>query len=240
MIKNLFISDVHLGSKTSSAESLLFLIEDLECENLYIVGDFLDFWSLKRKRYWPQSHNDVVQKILRMSRKGTKVHYIIGNHDENIRDYLPLSLGNNITFMDETVFELGDKKYWVIHGDAFDNIVKYHKWVAVFGDIAYHVLTSGNKYVNYFRRIFNLPYWSLSKYVKSKVKGAVNFIGEYEKTVSQACKDRGYDGVICGHIHQPVFKMIDGIEYWNIGDFCESCTYIIEDKGGKLKIMGIQ
>jgi len=238
-VRSIFISDIHLGTRFSKAELLLEFIREYESESLYLVGDIIDGWAIKRKFVWEQSHSDVIQKILRKARKGTKVYFIAGNHDEFLRPFLPIILGDNLTIENELVFEgLNKKRYLVTHGDFFDSITMTKKWLAILGDYGYDVLLHLNVFVNFVRKFFGVKkYWSLSKYVKDSVKKSVSFIDDYEKILSTHALRNNYDGIICGHIHKAEMRDIDGIEYLNCGDWVESCTAVIETLDGEWKII---
>jgi UDP-2,3-diacylglucosamine pyrophosphatase LpxH len=233
----IFISDVHLGTRGCQAELLLDFLRHHESDHLYLIGDIVDGWRLKRSWFWPQAHNDVVQKILRKARKGTRVIYVPGNHDEAGRDYCGLNFGG-VQVMREAVHTAADgRRYLIIHGDEFDGVVKYAKWLALLGDWAYNGALRLNTWVNILRRRLGLPYWSLSAYLKQKVKNAVEYIGNYEHAVAEAARERGVDGVICGHIHHAEIRDMDGLVYCNDGDWVESCTGIVEHRDGRLQIV---
>lgn len=233
----IFISDVHLGTRGSQAATLLDFLKHNESEYLYLVGDIIDGWRLSRRWYWPQEHNDVVQKILRKARKGTKVIYIPGNHDEFMRGYLGIMLGG-IQVLDETVHVTASgKKLLVIHGDQFDGVVRYHKGIAMLGSWAYDVMVSLNGLFNRLRRILGLPYWSLAGYIKKRVKDAVKFIVNFESAVIKAAAERGLDGAICGHIHHPNIREMSGLTYFNDGDWVETCSALVEDQNGEMQVV---
>jgi UDP-2,3-diacylglucosamine pyrophosphatase LpxH len=233
----IFLSDIHLGTRGCQAEMLLDFLKKNESEYLYLVGDIVDGWRLKRWWYWPRAHNDVVQKIMRKARKGTNVIYIPGNHDEAARQYCQLTFGD-VRVEEEWIHETPDgKKLLVIHGDQFDGIVRYAKWLAILGDWAYTVALRINTTFNWARRKLGLNYWSLSAYLKHKVKNAVQFIADFEDAVAGEARRRGVDGVVCGHIHHPEIRDIDGILYCNDGDWVESCTALVEDFDGRLRIV---
>jgi UDP-2,3-diacylglucosamine pyrophosphatase LpxH len=233
----IWISDIHLGTRGCKADYLLDFLKHNESDYLYLVGDIFDGWRLRRAWYWEQSHNDVIQKILRKARKGTKVIYIPGNHDEVLRDYIDLVFGG-ITVLAEHVHETADgKKFLILHGDEFDNVVKYARWLALLGDWAYGVTLRLNHGVNFMRRRFGYPYWSLSSYLKGKVKNAVEYVSSFEEAVAEAARKRGVDGVICGHIHKAEMRMIDGVLYCNDGDWVESCSALVEGPDGQLEIL---
>ena len=237
--KTIFVSDIHLGTKFSKAEQFLSFLKESESENIYLVGDIIDGWAMKRKIKWAQSHSDVIQKLLRKARKDTNVYFITGNHDDFIRPFLPLILGDRLYVNDSFEYEaLNGKKFYITHGDFFDSITMTKKWVAVLGDYGYDVLLHLNGVINFFRRVFGVKrYWSFSKYVKDNVKKSVSFINDFEGVLSRHAKHEGYDGVICGHIHHAGMKEIDGIVYFNCGDWVESCTALVETLEGEWKII---
>jgi len=237
-----FISDVHLGTKGCKAELLNSFLKAHRCENLFLVGDIIDGWRISStKWYWPSAHNRVVRQILRKSEKEkTNVFYVVGNHDEFLREYIAehnFEMGN-IKVVNEFRHETAKgENLWVIHGDAYDGITRHHRWVALAGDAGYNFLLWSNRWFNGIRRAFNLPYWSLSKAIKHKVKKAVSYIFEYENTVARETAKRKLDGVVCGHIHHAEMKTINGIRYYNCGDWVQSCTAIVEDMAGNLDIV---
>jgi UDP-2,3-diacylglucosamine pyrophosphatase LpxH len=240
--KSIFISDIHLGTRFSKAKNLLNFLKHNECEHLFLVGDIIDGWAIKRKLIWPQEHSDVIQKILKKARKGTKVTFITGNHDEFLRPFVPLLLGNTITITNELEYDaLNNKKYYITHGDFFDSITMTKKWLAILGDYGYDILLHLNAVLNFFRKNIGIKkYWSLSKYVKDNVKSSVSFINDFEKVLSNHARNKGYDGIICGHIHKAEIRVIDEIEYLNCGDWVESCSAIVETFDGKFEIINWQ
>ena len=240
--KSIFISDIHLGTRFSKAKNLLNFLKHNECEHLFLVGDIIDGWAIKRKLIWPQEHSDVIQKILKKARKGTKVTFITGNHDEFLRPFVPLLLGNTITITNELEYDaLNNKKYYITHGDFFDSITMTKKWLAILGDYGYDILLHLNAVLNFFRKNIGIEkYWSLSKYVKDNVKSSVSFINDFEKVLSNHARNKGYDGIICGHIHKAEIRVIDEIEYLNCGDWVESCSAIVETFDGKFEIINWQ
>jgi UDP-2,3-diacylglucosamine pyrophosphatase LpxH len=236
-VRTVWISDLHLGTPGCQARALLDFLRSVECETLYLVGDIIDGWQLKRSWYWPQAHNDVVQKLLRKARKGTKVIFVPGNHDEFARRYVMHNFGG-VDVVEEAMHELADgRRLWVTHGDYFDGVVQCAKWLAVLGDSAYEFTLRMNRHLNSLRARLGLPYWSLSKYLKLKVKRAVNFIGDFEAAVARAARERGADGVVCGHIHHAEMRWIDGVLYCNDGDWVESLTALVEHPDGRLEIV---
>ena len=235
--RTIWISDVHLGTKACKAELLLEFLRLNESETLYLVGDIVDGWRLKRQWYWPQDHNDVVQKLLRKARKGTKVYYLPGNHDEGARQFVGLNFGG-VEVREEMVHVTADgRRLLVMHGDEFDVVVKYAKWLAHIGDKAYVVLLAVNHWFNILRRRLGFPYWSLSAYLKHRAKTAVEFVGRYETALSEEARRRDVDGVVCGHVHTAEMKDMLGVLYCNDGDWVESCTALVERDCGTLEIV---
>jgi UDP-2,3-diacylglucosamine pyrophosphatase LpxH len=235
--RTLFISDVHLGSKPAKAEYLIDFLRHNEADTMYLVGDIVDGWRLKRSWHWPQSHNDVVQKLLRQARKGTEIVYIAGNHDEFLRGFQGIHFGG-VVVADRVIHEAADgKRYLVIHGDQFDSIVHSVRWLAYLGDKAYDASIIVNRIVARFRRLFGLPYWSFSSWAKLRVKKAVNFISAFQNLVADEARRSQVEGVICGHIHHATIETIGGILYMNSGDWVESCTAIAEDHDGNFSIL---
>ena len=237
--KSIFVSDIHLGTKFSQAEKFLNFMKENESENLYLVGDIIDGWAIKRKFRWAQSHSDVIQKILKKARKGTKVYYITGNHDEFLRSFLPIFLGDNLTILNEVDYaSIKGKRYYITHGDVFDSVTMTQKWLVHVGDIGYNMIMHLNPIFNFVRKKFGInKYWSLSKYVKNSVKSSINFITDFEEILVQHAKHKGYEGIICGHIHKAEIRDIDGITYLNSGDWVESCTALVETMDGEWKIL---
>ena len=237
LYKSIFISDVHLGTRGCQANKLLEFYKHSRSENLFLVGDIIDIWELKKSFYWPQEHNDVIQKTLRKARHGTKVQYIIGNHDEMFRKMIPLNFGD-IKMVNRLVYETVDKKrYLVVHGDAWDGVMKYAKWLSKIGSVAYNWLLSINVVINFIRQRLGKDNWSLAMFLKNKVKNAVKYIGEYEKTIANFAKKKNFDGIICGHIHKAANQDLDGINYLNCGDWVESCTALVEHLDGRMEII---
>jgi UDP-2,3-diacylglucosamine pyrophosphatase LpxH len=233
----LFISDVHLGAKGCQAERLLDFMRDHDADVIYLVGDIVDGWQLRSGWYWPQAHNDVVQKLLRQARKGVRIIYLPGNHDEFLRDYYGTHFGG-VEVQDKAMHEGADgRRYLVIHGDHFDLVVTQARWLALLGDKAYDFAITANRIFNALRRRLGFPYWSLSQWAKLKVKNAVNFIGQFEKTLVAEAQRHAADGVICGHIHHAVIHDDYGIRYINCGDWVESCTAVVEHHDGKFEII---
>ena len=236
-VRTVWISDLHLGTPGCQAQALLDFLRDVECETLYLVGDIIDGWQLRRQWYWPQSHNDVVQKLLRKARKGTRVVFVPGNHDEFARKYLGHNFGG-IDVVEEAIHELADgRRLWVTHGDLFDGVIQHAKWLAYMGDHAYEFTLKLNRYLNSLRARLGLPYWSLSRYLKFKVKRAASYVGSFEAAVAREARARGLQGVVCGHIHHAEMRTIDGVLYCNDGDWVESLTALVEYPDGRLALI---
>jgi len=231
-----FISDLHLGTPGCQAEALLEFLKEHPSEYLYLVGDIVDGWQLRRRWYWPQSHNDVVQKIMRKARKGCRVVFIPGNHDQFAREFVGLHFGG-IEVQEEAVHvTAAGQRLWVVHGDRFDAVVQCARWLAVLGDNLYGITLQLNRQLNRLRGRFGRPYWSLSAYLKHKVKKAVNYVSDFEAAVAGEARRRGHDGVVCGHIHRAEMRMIDGTLYCNDGDWVESRSALLEHPDGRLEL----
>ena len=233
----LFLSDLHLGTRGCQAELMLDFLRHHDADTIYLVGDIIDGWRLKTGWYWPQAHNDIIQKLLRKVRKGARMIYIPGNHDEFARGYLDMTFGG-VEVMQNAVHVAADgKRYLVTHGDEFDIVVRHARWLALFGDWAYETALFTNTWFNRIRRRLGFPYWSFSAWAKLRVKNAVNFIGSFEDALSQEAVRNNVDGVICGHIHHATIRQIGGVTYVNIGDFVESCTVVAEHEDGRLEVV---
>lgn len=236
-VRTIFVSDLHLGSKAAQADEFLKFIKEYDSNQIVLVGDIIDGWRLKRQWYWPQNCNDVIQKLLRKSRKGTDIIYIPGNHDEMVRQIIGVKFENIIVKMNHEHITADGKKILILHGDEFDMVINHHKWLAVLGDMAYSTLIKVNHLFNWYRRKRNLPYWSLSAYAKKTVKRAVSFIGNFEQIITDYARNENYDFVMCGHIHMPDIKQINGITYLNTGDWVETCSAIVEHFDGSLELL---
>lgn len=235
--RTVWISDIHLGTRGCNAEMLVDFLASVQCDTLYLVGDIIDGWQLRKSWHWPEAHNEVIRRILKMAHRGTRVVYVVGNHDEALRDYAGFSFGG-VEIVNETVHHCRDgRRLLVTHGDAFDTVVLYARWLAVLGDQAYSLLMRLNVLLAAVRKRLNLPYWSLSAYLKRRVKNAVEFVGRFEEAVARAATERGLDGVVCGHIHTAEIRQIGDITYYNDGDWVESCTALVEDPQGALRIV---
>ncbi len=234
-VRTIWLSDLHLGTRGCRAGDLIAFLKRHECETLYLVGDVIDGWRLKAGIFWPQSHTDVIRRILTKAKRGAHVVVVTGNHDEFLRRYTDVELGN-ITICDEAEHYTADgRRMLVIHGDQYDGVVQAHRWLAFLGDKGYTLLLVANHWFNRFRERFGYGYWSLSAHVKSKVKSAVNFIYEFEHAVAWDCERRGFDGVVCGHIHHAEIREVDSVTYHNCGDWVESCTALIERYDGVIE-----
>lgn len=237
--RTIWISDVHLGTAGCKAAQLAAFLKATDCEKLYLVGDIIDGWQLRKQFYWPQEHSNVIRRVLTKSKRGAQVCYVAGNHDEFLRKFVgyELSLGN-IGLVNEAVHVTADgRRLLVIHGDQFDVITRYHRWLAVAGDTAYTATMNASYWLNKGRSLFGLPYWSLSAFAKRHVKTAVNVISDFEQSVARECRRRGFDGVVCGHIHHAEIRPMDGITYYNCGDWVESCTALAEDMSGNISVL---
>ena len=235
--ETIWISDIHLGSKGAKAIELLHFLSITNSKKLYLVGDIIDCWRLRKRWYWPQEHNDVMAKILEKSRAGTEVIYIPGNHDDLIRQFVEHKFGEIQIVMDDVHTTKKGEKIWVMHGDLFDSIIQHVRWLAFIGDGLYTLLLGFNGILNAIRRLSRLEYWSLSKFLKHKVKQAVSFLSAFESGIINETKKRGCDGVICGHIHKAEIKLIEGMIYANDGDWVESKTALIEDSNGNISLI---
>jgi UDP-2,3-diacylglucosamine pyrophosphatase LpxH len=235
--RTLWISDVHLGTWGSKTENLVDFLRHHSADTIYLVGDLVDGWRLRSHWHWPQSHNDLVQKLLRLARKGKKIIYIPGNHDEAFRAYLGLSFGG-VILLGHAVHRTADgKRLLVLHGDEFDGILLYAKWISRLGAVLYDLLVLANHGFNFLRRKLGFPYWSLSAFVKHKVKNLVAFTTRFEQVLLREARKRGVDGVVCGHIHKADLRTVEGLVYANTGDWIESCTALAEHFDGRLELV---
>lgn len=235
--RTIWISDVHLGTRGCNAGMLIDFLDHVDSDILYLVGDIVDGWALKKRLYWPVTHNDIVWRVLKRARRGTQIIYIPGNHDEMFRQFTGLDFGG-VQIQRQAIHETADgRRLLVLHGDEFDAITLSHRWLALLGDAAYGAVMGLNRWVNSARNRLRLPYWSLSKYAKHKVKNAVAFICRFEEIVAREAGDRGVDGVIAGHIHHAEIRMVEGVEYYNDGDWVEGCTALVEHFDGRMEIL---
>ncbi|WP_070157678.1 UDP-2,3-diacylglucosamine diphosphatase [Sphingobium phenoxybenzoativorans] len=235
--RTIWISDIHLGTRGCNAAMLIDFLDSVDSETIYLVGDIIDGWRLKKRFYWPATHNDIVWRIMKRARRGTRVVYIPGNHDEMFRQFSGLNFGG-VEIKRKAIHETADgRKLLVLHGDEFDTIMLAHRWLAFVGDAAYTALMGLNRWVNAVRQWFDLPYWSLSKMAKHKVKNAVAFISKFEEVVAHEAGARGVDGVVCGHIHNADIREIEGIAYYNDGDWVEGCTALVEHADGHMEVL---
>jgi UDP-2,3-diacylglucosamine pyrophosphatase LpxH len=235
--RSVFISDLHLGTPGCQAEALLEFLKAYPSDYLYLVGDIVDGWQLRRKWYWPQSHNDVVQKILRRARKACHVIYVPGNHDEFARGFVGHSFGGVQVVADAIHLTADGRQLWVTHGDDFDGVIQCAKWLAYLGDNLYEFTLKLNRHLNRLRRYFGLPYWSLSAYLKRRVKKALSYVNDFEMAVVAEARRRGLQGVVCGHIHHAEMRQIEGMLYCNDGDWVESRTALVEHSDGRLELV---
>ena len=237
-VRSIFLSDIHLGTRACQAERLLEFLREHTAENVFLLGDIVDFWAMRRSILWTEAQNTFVQKILRRARRGERVVWIPGNHDEALRDYTGISFGD-IALAGDYIHQLADgRRFLLMHGDEFDQITRHHRWIAVLGDVMYDVLVRVNIIVSFVRRRFGAHlYWSLAGYAKRRVKKAMQFIFDFEDAATHAARQRGLDGIICGHIHWAMIRPIDGIIYANCGDWVDSCTAIVEHHDGRLELI---
>ena len=237
-VRSIFISDLHLGTRACQAERLLELLRDYDCEHLFLVGDIIDFWAMSRGIHWTPAQNTVVQKILRRARHGQHVMLIPGNHDEVLREYDGVSFGDILVKTEHVHLTADGRRFLLIHGDEFDQVTRYHRWLAVLGDVGYNFLVRANGVISRLRRWLRRPgYWSLAGYAKRRVKHALTFIFDFETSVVRALKDRALDGVICGHIHSAAIREVGGLTYINCGDWVDSCTAIVEHLDGRMELI---
>lgn len=235
--RSIFISDLHLGTPGCQAKALLAFMKSHPSDYLYLVGDIVDGWQLRRRWYWPQEHNDVVQKLLRSARKGCKVIYVPGNHDEFARGFIGHQFGG-IDVVEDAVHVMADgRRFWIMHGDYFDGVIQCAKWLAYVGDYLYEFTLRLNRHLNHLRNRLGLPYWSLSQYLKQKVKKALNYVMDFEVAVAHEARRRGHHGVVCGHIHRAEMREIDGVLYCNDGDWVESRSALVEHFDGRLELI---
>ena len=235
--RSLFLSDLHLGARHCQAELLVDFLESHEAEELYLVGDIVDGWRLKRAWYWPKAHNDVMQAILRKASLGVRVVYIPGNHDEFVRKFVGRQI-RNVEVLEKAIHvTAAGRRYLVTHGDQFDVVIQNAKWMAYLGDRFYEAALTSNTWLNLVRSRLGLDYWSLGAFAKRHVKSFVNIVGQFETVVAQDIQRRGLDGVICGHIHHPVSRRMNGVHYVNTGDWVESCSAVAESSDGSLEVI---
>ena len=235
--RSIFISDLHLGTPGCQAQALLEFLRTHSSEQLYLVGDIIDGWQLRRRWYWPQTHNDVVQKLLRRARKGCRVVFVPGNHDEFARAFIGHQFGGIDVVEHATHVTADGRRLWIVHGDYFDGVIQFAKWLAYLGDNLYEITLSLNRHLNHLRARLGLRYWSLSAYLKHRVKQALSYVMAFESAVASEARHRGYDGVVCGHIHRAEMREIDGTLYCNDGDWVESRTALVEHHDGRLELV---
>jgi UDP-2,3-diacylglucosamine pyrophosphatase LpxH len=235
--RSIWISDIHLGTRGCNARMLIDFLDSTDSETMYLVGDIIDGWRLRKSWYWPSLHNDIVWRVMKRAKRGTRVIYIPGNHDEMFRQFTGLTFGG-IEIRRQAIHQTADgRKLLVLHGDEFDTVVMCHRWLAFFGDAAYGLLLRLNVGINAIRRWLDLPYWSIAKHAKHKVKNAVEFISRYEEALAHEARARGVDGVVCGHIHTAEVRDFDGVAYYNDGDWVEGCTALVEHFDGRMEVL---
>lgn len=235
-VRTIWLSDLHLGTRGCRAAALTAFLKHHDCDTLYLVGDVIDGWRLKAGIFWPQTHTDVLRRVLTKAKRGARVVLVTGNHDEFLRRYTEVEFGN-IAIRDEAEHVTTDgRRLLIIHGDQYDGVVQAHRWLTFLGDKGYELLLFANRWFNRFRERFGYGYWSLSAHIKNRVKSAVSFIYEFEQTVAWDCRRRGFDGVVCGHIHHAERREVDGITYYNCGDWVESCTALVEHHDGRIEV----
>ncbi|MCX8017509.1 MAG: UDP-2,3-diacylglucosamine diphosphatase [Rhodocyclaceae bacterium] len=237
-VRSIFLSDIHLGTRGCQADSLIAFLREYEADHLFLLGDIVDFWAMNRSIHWTPAQNTVVQKVLRRARHGEKVYLIPGNHDEALREFVGTSFGD-IVVAAEYIHETADgRRLLLLHGDEFDQVTRYHRWLALLGDIGYNLLVRLNAWLSWARRTLRISgYWSLAGYAKRRVKSAVSFIFDFEESVIRTVRERGLDGIVCGHIHSAALREVDGLLYLNCGDWVDSCTAIVEHENGALELI---
>jgi UDP-2,3-diacylglucosamine pyrophosphatase LpxH len=235
--RSVFISDTHLGTRGCRAEFLAGFLKTITCENLFLVGDIIDGWRLKRSWFWDKYHDKVLRRVLKLARNGTNVVYVPGNHDEMLRKFLPLEVCGVKLQMEAEHITADGKRLLITHGDLFDSVVRHARLLALLGDGAYTVALVINRYFNMVRIKLGYPYWSLSAWLKLQVKEAVKAIDRFETALADDAKSRGFDGVVCGHIHHAEMRMVNGVLYINDGDWVESCTALVEHLDGRLELI---
>jgi UDP-2,3-diacylglucosamine pyrophosphatase LpxH len=235
--RTIWISDLHLGTRGCQADAIVDFLRYTESQFLYLIGDIVDGWMLKKRWYWPQRHNDIIQKIMRRAKNGAEIFYLPGNHDEAARDYCGLQFGGVLVTDSAIHTTAKNERLLIVHGDQFDSVMRYAKWLAKLGDAAYELALQFNRVFNYVRRKLGFPYWSLSAYLKAKVKKSIEYIGSYEDFIVEEARRQKVDGVVCGHIHTAELRKIGDIMYYNDGDWVESCTALVEDFDGTLRIL---
>jgi len=237
--RTVWISDVHLGTPGCKAAHLVDFLKHVDCDRLYLVGDIIDGWKLRSTWYWPQEHTNVLRKLLTKASRGTEIVYVTGNHDEFLRKFVHFRLrAGNLRLCNEAIHTTADgRRLLVMHGDLFDVITRYHRWVALAGDVAYNAMMSINMHLNRARAVLGMRYWSLSAFAKNSVKNAVNVISEFEESLTRECQRRGLDGVVCGHIHHAEARMVGDVGYYNCGDWVEGCSALVEHRDGRIEVL---
>lgn len=235
--RTIFLSDIHLGTRGCQADRLLDFLKNHTCDRLYLVGDIVDGWRMKSQLFWPQSHTNVLRRFLTLTKRGTEVIYVTGNHDEFLRGFAGLMLGG-IALKNEAVHRTADgRELLVTHGDQFDACVRNRRWLALLGDRAYEACQKLNVVLNALRKPLGYGHWSLADYLKRRVKNAISYVGSYELAAASEARRRGFDGIVCGHIHHPALRTLEGLAYCNTGDWVDSCTALVEDAHGRLSLL---
>lgn len=237
-VRSIFLSDIHLGTRACQAERLIDFLRAYDAENLFLIGDIVNFWAMSRGIHWTPAQNTFVQKVLRRARRGERVVFIPGNHDEALREYVGVAFGD-IEVHAEYVHALADgRRFLLLHGDEFDQITRHHRWVAILGDKAYDLLVRLNGMLSWSRRRLGIAgYWSLAGYAKRRVKKALQFIFDFEDAAIHSARQRGLDGIVCGHIHSATIRPVGALHYVNCGDWVDSCTAIVEHLDGRLELI---
>jgi UDP-2,3-diacylglucosamine pyrophosphatase LpxH len=237
-VRAIFLSDIHLGSRACQADRLLAFLKEYDSEYLYLVGDIVDLWAMSRALYWPPAHNTIVQKVLRKARHHTQVIFVPGNHDEVLREYLGMSFGAVDIVAEHVHVTAAGQRLLLVHGDEYDQVTTCHRWLSVLGDVSYTALVDLNRALSWTRRKLGVSgHWSLADFAKRNVLKAVAYIGDFETAAAHTAVQRGMDGIVCGHIHTPVMKQINGIVYYNCGDWVDNCTAIVEHLDGRMELV---
>ena len=236
---SIFVSDLHLGAGESQADTFASFMKQFECDNLYMVGDMIDGWKMRRRWYWPQSHSNALRRVLTKAKRGTNIVYITGNHDEFLRDlFVEHGRFGDIDIVNELIYtDVKHRRWLVTHGDMFDQVTRHHRWISLMGDRLYTMLLWSNRLLHVVRSRMGMSHWSLSQYIKSNTKHALNFIYKFEEHLAAHAEKQSAHGVICGHIHTPAMKMIGNLHYINTGDFCETCSAVAETTDGQWHLL---
>ncbi|MEX2126071.1 MAG: UDP-2,3-diacylglucosamine diphosphatase [Woeseia sp.] len=237
LLRTVWLSDVHLGSRACRVNLLLDFLRQTRCELLYLVGDIIDLESLRRTFYWPASHSEVLRMLLKKSQEGTRVIYIPGNHDDDLRAYAGLKFGNIEVSRQAIHTTRAGRRLLVLHGDQFDAVVRGRSFGVLLGSLACRTLLALNRFTHWLHDLSGRPYWSLAQHVKSRFGGARRYVDRFRHATLAAAREARVDGVICGHIHKADLVELDGLLYCNDGDWVESCTALVENQGGELSLL---